>query len=732
MLGRKRCFCTLLISMILLFVFSSILWAETSGQSLLEMMRKSKGSDEKPAYVNRDKKTEVADANTEPLEKVDPFSKYKKVSLETTQEPVDSNEAVAEEPVKKPAVVTKPSKAKKKGKVDKLLGSLPADTLLAVRVNHLEYNFNKLDQFLMDASPLPMGASMMIRSQMAGFFGDPELKSIKMNGNFMVFIVADETPAGEEFNFDDAFIGIMVPITYFKKFVSENPNVGEPDSDGISKISQGNETQARAIKVGQYALITPSKSNKKLKEIAEILRDTKKDSLASTLDDQQKKQAVKEALWVYSNLEIVSERFGDAITEGMDNFVKELKKQEAEGTMPGNPSQQMEMNMAMLKAFMDDGQFITVTVNPKLKVLNASIGLKMKDDSEMAKFFVSNPLANQENRLLGYLDEDAMMNMAIWVDQQHTKDFFLKMVDSFAETSGEVLSQDDIELTKRIISDFVDCAGEALAFTFDMASQKSKTMAGSYVFEIKDVDKLNSALDGAVKLFRSDGMAEFYMGQGLEVAFSLERGVDSYKGAQIDKAFLKMTPIDPENPQGQMIAAMYGDGFNYRWATVDNLFVCTIGDNAEKELYGLIDIVRDGGPKKTDAGIKSTLALLPESKTLEFVGTINYLKQVKAVFSALANSDMPIPKPDLNITSKTTGLAFGGKADKGQLIFNIALPKKHLSEISQFFMSMGAGGGQGQQPQQNRPPQTMQHGEQPQGNPPPNPRANRRANRSRK
>ena len=280
--------------LLVLFIFSTVLWGQTSGKSVLEMMRKSKGKADKPAYMDRSKKkaeeAPAEDANSQP-KKDDPFSKYKKTKIDISKYLTDANETKT-----KPAEIipVKPrKKIVKKPTADKLLNIIPANSVLVIRGNHLEYNVNKLDQYLSGVSPLPMGLSMMLRAQLAGAFGDPELKTVKMNSNFAIFITAPENNSSE-FSFDDMFIGFLIPVTYYKKFISDNPNVSEPDEYGVSRILEN----LYSIRVGKYALITPAQRfSSRLPEIARSMNDKKTTKLASILTDVQIKQATKEPFW---------------------------------------------------------------------------------------------------------------------------------------------------------------------------------------------------------------------------------------------------------------------------------------------------------------------------------------------------------------------------------------------------------------------------------------------------
>lgn len=131
-----------------------------------------------------------------------------------------------------------------------------------------------------------------------------------------------------------------------------------------------------------------------------------------------------------------------------------------------------------------------------------------------------------------------------------------------------------------------------------------------------------------------------------------------------------------------MINAMYGQGFDYRWALVDKFSVCAISDDPDAAVRRLIDQVKTGGSKQTCSEIKAALALLPGAEKADFLVTYNYLRLFK-VFTAF----MPVPMPQLDIPTKSN-FNIAGKVGDGKLVVDVALPKEHLTEIMSMFMMM--------------------------------------------
>ncbi|MBW8002302.1 MAG: hypothetical protein FVQ80_09825 [Planctomycetes bacterium] len=684
-----------------LFIFAGSACGQSSGRELLGMMRNKKGVADKACYMNRAKeRAEEALANEEhpKSEQVDPFSKYKKVELDFA-EPLVTKAREVEKPARKvPKKVSRPVEVKRKKKSvkkavrDTLLSIIPADSLFVIRVNHLEHNANKLDQYLADASPLPMGISMLVRSQLAGALGDPELKGIKIGGNFAVFGIAVNDKISESKPLD-IFVGVLIPVPSYKKFVSESPLVGKANSKGVSKIKREGGDDFRAIRVGTYALVTPSSNSKKLVEISKSMLDKQSGSIVDVLTETEQLAARKEAFWGYGNIQVASETLGSLMLSSMDGMQVTLKEMEERGGAPmGDAARQMETSKAMLEKILGEGKSVSIVITPKLKVLNIALNFAALPGSDMAKMMMYNPMAKQENKLLGYLEDDAMMNIAFWIDKDSTIDFIDMMVDTVMNSEDSPMPEADIKLIKGLAMDMLESSGGAFACSVDMDAKSESPMTGKYAFEVGDIDKFNSSIDKVVEVFNSQSVIDFYKTQGMEVSFDLNRGVDKYKGASIDSAKMTMKSLDSTNPQAQMIDALYKGGFNYRWAVVDGIYVCALGGKAGRDLEGMIDLVRDGGPKGIAPGVRSTISLV-DYKGAEFVGTFNYLKQIQAVLSAMRESGnpMPMPIPEIDTISESAGIAFAGRGGDGEIIINVALPKNHLAEITEFFGEMRKG-----------------------------------------
>jgi len=450
---------------------------------------------------------------------------------------------------------------------DELLQILPAESLFCVRVNNLDQTLSTIDQFLVGVSPMPMGVSMLVRMQFAKILGSPELNGVNMEGSFALFgVTSAGKPPGPKPS--DMFIGALVPITDYKQFIDGNPNLSPPDANGVSK-NTGSEFGGMLIKkVGNYALIGPSESGT-FAATAKLI-SVKSAKLGSVLDAAEVQQAMKEPLWVYGNVQQVSKSFGPLLFGQLEQMKKMMQSMESSKQVPMGPTVKiMDMYIAIFETLMKETKSLSLTVRPRPNACNLSVSISAVPGTEMANMFVADASVVKENRLLGYLEDGAMMNFACKMNTPFWKKLNLKSIDLLTAIAGEAMTAEDITKMKTLTADWISALGGPTVFSFFIDANSKPPFALKYVLEVKDADKFNKVIEEAMEMMNAGGIADFYKSLGIEMGFTIERGVGSYKGVSIDSAKLVMKSTDPNLPQGQMIDAMYGDGFEYRWAIVD-------------------------------------------------------------------------------------------------------------------------------------------------------------------
>ena len=570
------------------------------------------------------------------------------------------------------------------------LQMLPEKTLFCIQINNFNNTLTQLDQFLAGVSPMPV--SMLIRGKLMGLLGGPQTNGVDMNGNFVIFgtIMSGEMSQGNPAQ--NMFVGILAPVTDYKQFIDGNPNCSQPDEKGISKIAQDGIPMLMAARVKNCALLSWPNDYEKLATMAKEISAGNADGLASTLDDSLKKQASTEPIWMYSNMKQVSDNFGPMVLSKIEEMKAMMQAMPAgqTGMQPQNFQNIMNMYSTVIDTLLKETSSVSVAINPKPNVLNIKKTVHALPGTGMAKMFVKNDSSQQENKLLPYLEDGAMMNLGCNMGTSFMKQFQLKSTDMLAAMGGDAINPENTAKMKELATNVLDCLAGPIAYTVSINTGSKPPFVVKYAVAVKDENKLAPLIKEGVEMMTTSGLMDFYKGMGIDTSFTVKTGVENYKGVSIDSANLTMKSTEEGSPQAQMINNMYGEGFDYRWGITKGLFVCAVGGDVDSEIHKLIDQVQSGGAKQIGSETQAAIALLPGADKADLLVTFNLLRVFK-----MATAMMPMPIPQTNAPTKSN-IVIAGNAQDGKLVVDIAVPKEHLTEIMGAFMMM-----QQQQMQQN-------------------------------
>jgi len=602
---------------------------------------------------------------------------------------------------------------------DNLLATVPAESLFCVRINNLDQTLAQVDQFLAGVYPTPI--SVLVKAQLAEKFGDPTLKGVNTSGSFAVFgTIAPGEPVGDD------LISVLIPVTDYKQFISANPKLSQPDANGVSKIASEN---GLVMQVGNFALLKSPKSYAGLIATAKSISAAESAGLASVLDAGQAKQAAQAPVWAYVNMQVVSKAFGPMLrgqieqmkemaaggkwdTQAqikkleqmrsdlaqsqpdnkqalsmLDQQIEELKKidKQSKGEEASQSvARMMNVYAAVLETLMKETQSVSVVVDPRRDVLTAAVAVSAVPGTDMAKMFSVGSSASEENRLLGYLEDGAAMNFAGRLNTPFWKALNVKAIDLFAAMMRESMPAEDIAKMKALVEESMGCFGGPMAGAFFVDAKSKPPFALKYIVAVKDQKTLNKVIDESAQLINTGAVANFYKDMGFETTFTLKRSQDRYKDIPIDAAQLLMKSTEPNSPQAQMINALYGPGIDYRWATVDGLWVCAAGGDSDSAIRKLIDQIKAGEPRQMAGEVKAALALLPAAGKADFLATYNVLRLLKMVWAFMP---MAAAMPQMDIPTKSN-MVFAGSVGGGKMTIDVALPKEHLMEIMGVFQKM--------------------------------------------
>ncbi len=244
---------------------------------------------------------------------------------------------------------------------DELLDAMPADATFCVRLNSFDATMGKLDQFLAGISPVPGGAAMAVRGQLAAILGNPALPGIDTAGHVGGYgKLSREVLAGNVDPCNPAamgFFGVLLPVKDYDAFISSNPNCGQPDEKGVSKIKAGPLGELAAIRAGSYALVTAAQDYDELVTESQRISSGSGAGISSVLGATIADNAQKQPIWICANWGAVTQQINQQAGS-------EQSQQPQSGPVAAMASQ------ADISALAAIAPYASITVNPQPELVS--------------------------------------------------------------------------------------------------------------------------------------------------------------------------------------------------------------------------------------------------------------------------------------------------------------------------------------------------------------------------
>jgi hypothetical protein len=546
---------------------------------------------------------------------------------------------------------------------------VPADALFCMRVNKFMTTLGQMDQFLTGVSPV--GLSMPVRAQLGQFLGQPEPVGLDLMGDVAVFW---PLPGGEKP--EPGRVGILIPLSNFEQFLT-NPNVTKPDAQGIVKIGPEGKPSIAGVQIGNYLLVTRLADQKALLEAKNWTAAAGSASLAQRLGAEELKRATGAPAWAYANIQIVHKMYGPKLQEKLKEAQKRFP------TMPGQPMAvppegAMQMGIAFINAFLQQTQFVSLTIDPSPAVLRLAPEVAAVADTAMAKILsLSGPPQPQAN-LTGYMEGGAITTGVTNFSPELVRAITLWRVDLAIALMGPTLSPEDREQLRKLALDSAEALGGGSAWALVPELKGKPPFSLRYVAAIRDKQKLNDVLDQASKLLNEGAFAKMGEKFGVKMQIKFQRNVETYKDVPIDATTIAIQPIDANTPQAQMIRKMYGEGLNLRLAVVNNLLLYTLSADPQKDIHALIDQAKAGGPGQIPSEVQTALQLVPDARKAAVFGTYNL---VRAMQMGLSFVPMPTAMPQIEEVTSQSNIAFAANVGGDRLLATVAIPKQQVLEV---------------------------------------------------
>ena len=570
------------------------------------------------------------------------------------------------------------------------LGSIPATSMFCVRINNLDGSLEAVNEYLKGVAPATFDAQATVSSKLGKMLGDDKLPGVNRKRSLAIFgvNVPGEKAAAGGGPMVNMFIGVMLPVRDYEEFLSQNPNCGQPDAEGISTVTVAGQPVSLVTSLRRFALVCPANAREKLIRVQKMLGQ-KKRSLAAVLDDEQKALAGSASVWAYVNVKEASGLIGPMFFGKLEQMKTQLQKMKESGQGPPmmvDPAGVMDLYRGMFRMLMDGTEHITVALSPEPETCRLTVGVKAIPATDMAAL-IGSPMSGDFGNMLGYLDDGAMMNLGGKVDREGLKAAYAKLIDLVGKMPAGAVPEADLDKVKALTARLIDAMGDSLAISLGTTGQEAPLVSIKYVIKVRDEGSFKEVIDEQLKMMQAGTFAQLYKGFGMEMDFHVQRQSDMYKGITIDSAKVAFKMGDEKSPQTQMIRKIYGDALDYRWAFVKGHCVYAIGAGADKVIREVIDQVQAGGPSETGSQMKAALEAIPQSQQADAVGTCNYVRMLNMVLGAMPRpADASPAKLDVPTTSN---IAFAGRTTAdGVLQLQVVLPKKHLVEIQSAFKTL--------------------------------------------
>lgn len=560
---------------------------------------------------------------------------------------------------------------------DPLLELLPSDCPICVRVNGFQTALGQLDQYLAGASPMPISLSILATGYVAGIFGDPMMAGLDMQGS-IAMIAMQVNPSNK-----DLFISFLVPTTTTDEFLKANKNLSTPDAAGIYTLQVENSPVGNLILYPmadkKYLLVTREQNKEDILAASNLIKE-KKATLASRFNATQAKSSQSQPAWAYVNIDKIYTLYKDYIDRGIQEV--QVSVSEQAGSEAGTAMQpKLEAVFEMLQYFAGQADWMTLSLTPSAKTLQAETVFSAKAGSELAGMLKPAATAGTPWQTAGYLNGPGAVKYLMRFNKPLWEQMSVRIIDMFAKNAPEQ-EKAQLEKMKSLMNKWFAAYGNEAAGTFSYRTG-TPPFEFSQIIQITDAKAINELQKETIEPINS-----LYASMGLGMDFSYAASVEKYKGTDIGLYQIKFKADDPTSG---MVESVYGkQGLQYPLATTSDRFLMTLGPDAMNQLKALIDNPK-AGPATGE--IKTALDAITDSGKAEFVMSANVLSLMKGIMDMAgqftAGSGMEMPDFWQGVSTKTTSnLSAAGFVEPGQIRGVMVLPKEHLSEIVQAFMQI--------------------------------------------
>jgi hypothetical protein len=563
------------------------------------------------------------------------------------------------------------------------LQTLPSETLFCVRVNNLESACTAVNEYLKGVAPDSFDVKDEVLSKLTKMLGSKRPRGVNTKGTFAIFGVNLPGKENAVNPFANLFVGGLVQVRNYEKFVSGNSNVGDADDDGISKITVDGKEEAIVTRKGRFAVMCPPRSRDKLLRFKKM-RIGRNRGLVALLDESDKELLRASPVWLYGNVQQGSKLLAPMIFAKIESMKAEIKKAQEEGkTVMVDPAAIVDFYIEMFEVLLKGTDRLGIGIVPTAEKCTFTLQCRAVEGTLLEQL-LSAPESGNLDELIGYLDNGAFMNLIAKVERKGMNVGYMKMIDLFTSISPDAIDKADTDRLKKLTTGFINAIGDGIAISMKPGDKESGPFSFKYVIKVKDEKAFKEVMEEEIRMINEGMFDKFYKSFGLDINLGIETDTATYRGVEIGSATLSFKMGDEDSPEAEMIDKIWGKGLKYRWALLDGYCVYTFGGDCNKNVRKLIDQIKAGGPDELASEIRTAIDVFEgddekEDGEYDFGGTFNFVRMLNMSSGFIAATGGLEIKP-LYLSTKNN-IVFAGRSEEGKLLVETVVPKQHLIEI---------------------------------------------------
>ncbi|MHC4692457.1 MAG: hypothetical protein ACYS67_06935, partial [Planctomycetota bacterium] len=509
---------------------------------------------------------------------------------------------------------------------------LPAETLFCVRVNNLDDTCTALNEYLKGVAPESLDVKDKVLSGLAKRLGGKRLRGVNTKGTFAIFGVNLPSKENTANPFANLFIGGVVQVRNYEKFVSGNPNVGQADDDGISKLTVDGKEEAIVTRKGRFAVMCPPRSREKLIRFKKM-RVGRKRGLGALLDESEKELLRASPVWLYGNVQQASKLFAPMLFAQIESMKAEIKKAQEEGkTVMMDPAAIVDFYIEMFEMLLKGTDRLGIGIVPAAEKCTFTLQCKAVDGTLLEQL-LSAPEGGNLDELIRYLENGAFANIIAKVDRKGMNVGYMKMIDLIASLSPDAMGKAETDRLKKLTTRFINAIGDGVAISMKPGDGESGPFSFKYVIKVKDEKAFKEVMEEEIRMINEGMFNKIYKSFGLDINLGIETDTATYRGVEIGSATLSFEIADGNSPDTEMIDKIWGEGLKYRWALLDGYCVYAFGGGCNKNIRKLIDQIKAGGPDGLASEIQTAIDVFEgddekEDEEYDFGGTFNLVRML--------------------------------------------------------------------------------------------------------